>query len=194
MEKVPDTSEWKRTLVDPVTGETKLVPISRKERIFILAYMRTLDATKSAREAGFKATGYYIEQIGRNILGKPYIRAIVDEETKKALLSIPDVSSRLKEQASANISDFFKDEFRVLPDGSVVTDKVLDWDKLKEKGYLVKKFVQDDKGKITLELYDAQAALNLIGKHLKMFQDQLDVQDLGDVIVKIVRGVRYEDI
>jgi hypothetical protein len=194
MQRLPDTSSWTKPEVDPISGEMKQVPISRKERIFVLAYIRTLDVQKAAREAGYRASPQYMDQAGREILGKPYIRAIIDRETEKALLSVPDVVHRLKEQATANMADFFKDEHSILPDGTVLNTKVVNWEFLEEKGYLVKKFIQDDKGKITLELYDAQAALNMIGKHIHLFEDQLDLQDLGDIIIKVVKGVHYDDL
>lgn len=40
---------------------------------------------------------------------------------------------------------------------------------------LVKKYSFDDKGKVSIELYDAQAALQLIGRHHKLFVDRTEI-------------------
>lgn len=39
---------------------------------------------------------------------------------------------------------------------------------------LIKKYGLDDKGKVSIELYDAQAAQQLIGKHHKLFTDKVE--------------------
>jgi len=39
---------------------------------------------------------------------------------------------------------------------------------------LIKKYSLDDKGKVSIELYDAQAALALLGKHHKLFVDRTE--------------------
>jgi phage terminase small subunit len=39
---------------------------------------------------------------------------------------------------------------------------------------LVKKYSLDDKGKVVIELYDAQAAQTLIGKHHKLFTEKIE--------------------
>jgi phage terminase small subunit len=40
---------------------------------------------------------------------------------------------------------------------------------------LVKKYTIDEKGKIAIELYDAQAALQLLGRHHKLFTDRTEL-------------------
>jgi hypothetical protein len=52
----------------------------------------------------------------------------------------------------------------------------------------------DAHGKVTVELYDAQKALELIGKHKRLFTETLDINQTGEVIVKVVKGVSYEEL
>jgi phage terminase small subunit len=40
--------------------------------------------------------------------------------------------------------------------------------------HLIKKYSLDDKGKVSIELYDAQAALTLLGRHHKLFVDRTE--------------------
>lgn len=40
---------------------------------------------------------------------------------------------------------------------------------------LIKKYTIDDKGKVSIELYDAQAALQLLGRHHKLFVDRTEL-------------------
>jgi hypothetical protein len=46
------------------------------------------------------------------------------------------------------------------------------------KGHLIKK-QKKDMGKVEVELYDAQTALTLLGKHHKLFTDKTEI-DIGD--------------
>jgi phage terminase small subunit len=56
---------------------------------------------------------------------------------------------------------------------------------------LIKKYGLDDKGKVTIELYDAQAAQQLLGKHHKLFTDQ--VEHSGSVDIKGYTHVDPDD-
>jgi len=186
-------SNWKKPHRDPHTGETKMVPLTGREKKFVLAYLKTLNGVKAAYEAG-ATTPERARSLSSLYLGKPHIREIIDQELANQVLSGPSILHRLSEQATANIADFFKEVLEIQPDGTVqVVGREVNWDLVKEKGYLIKK-VGWDKGKFTFELYDAQKALEILGKHLKLWGETIDLQDLGDVIVKVVQGVRYEDL
>ena len=81
-----------------------------------------------------------------------------------------EVLDRLAEHARGTIADFLE-----VRDNWVR----LDIDQAKGAGvlHLVKKFRQTKQG-IEVELYDAQAALQLLGKHHRLFTDSIDVRTI----------------
>ncbi len=193
--KIPSTDDWKKPRRTK-DGGTVMVPLQNKEKMFILVFLRTLDYAKAARESGIvgpEVSTDIASTVGRNVTKIPAIKEIILDQQRQQILGEEDVLSRLADQATASLSDFFKDILEILPDGTVrVVGHQLDWDMVRSKGHLIKKLTQDPQGRITIELYDAQAALTLLGKHRRLFTETLDIQETGEVIVKVVKGVSYD--
>lgn len=188
-----DLEKWLRPMRQK-DGSVLWFPVTHKERLFIQCYIRTLNHEKSARFAGFPGKSEFeVDQRGRTTLGQPYIRAIVDNEFRKMLASEEEVVGRLKEQIAASSSDFFKEVQRLLPDGTLETVREFDWDYYKSHGHLVREMVMDGQ-KVTIKLYDAQKALELVGRHKRLFTETLDISQTGEVIVKVVKGIGYEEL
>lgn len=76
-----------------------------------------------------------------------------------------EVITRLAEQARGDIANF------LVVDGD---DWALDLAAIKERGYLVKKIKQGPHGP-EIELYDAQAALALLGRTHGLFVDRQEI-------------------
>ena len=189
-----ETRDWRKPRRGS-DGQEFMVPLHPKEKAFILAYLRTLDVEKSAIAAGYTSRhpdGPYMR--GHFLMGLPYIRKIISEVQGKALLVETDIVERLNEMATINVDYFFTTVYdAILPDGTVPSHKEIDWEAVHKKGFLIKELVID-RGKTTIKLYDAKDALELLGKHRHLWSDQMALKDLGDVIVKIVKGVTMEDI
>ena len=145
-----------------------LRPLTAKQQLFIDHYLKTWNATESARRAGYNGNNVTLGTVGSQNIRKPQIRATIEKRLKASQLSADQVLSRMAEMANCNVADFLAD------DGSV------DLEKLKAKGYLVKKYKAkryiegkgDDAKTVEVEefeVYDAQNALVNIGKHLKLF-------------------------
>lgn len=163
-------------------NEVKSVPeLTDKQRLFVEAYLICWNATEAARKAGYSAKA--ARQQGAENLSKPYIRAFIDARLKEVCMSADEVLARLTQQASANINDF-------VYFGSNGHIRGLKKKALRERGHLVKKITSSE-GKtesIGIELYDAQAALALIGKHHKLFTEiqEHTGKDGGPIEVKEV--------
>ena len=74
-----------------------------------------------------------------------------------------EVVARLSRQARADISDFIK------PGGGI------DWDAVQEQGELVKRITHRKGQSSQIELHDAQAALEKIGKVHGIFVDKKEI-------------------
>ena len=147
--------------------------------MFIDEYLRDFNATQAALRAGYSPKTAYI--IGHENLKKPKIREEIDRQIEERAMGKDEVLLRLAAMARGDMGDFL--------DINSMSFQ-LDMDKANELGLtpLIKKAkqhtttrVQQDgteveNNTIEIELYDAQAALVHLGKHLKLFDDRLNVR------------------
>lgn len=114
----------------------------------------------------------------------------VDEEEYTVSWSL--ISPPLDEDGTPDLGDLMVNlarQERVKPtDRILYTETVkratarLDLLQARDKLHLIKKYSIDDKGKVTIELYDAQAALALIGKRHGLFVERQEQGKPGDFV------------
>ena len=135
--------------------------LTTKRRVWLNEYLRCWNATEAARRAGYA----HPNTQGPRLLVDVRIQAAIQQRLNELKMGADEVLIRLSEMARADISEF------IAPSGAI------DWTKVREQGYLVKK-VRHNSGKNSeIELYDAQSALQLIGKHHKLFTESIEVID-----------------
>lgn len=130
--------------------------LSYKRRAFVEAYLQTWNQTEAARIAGYKNP----EVMGCRLMKVKGVADAVERRLSEAAMSADEVLARLSQQASADISDFLTES------GGI------DWQKVKEKGFLIKAILHRKGQQSKIELYDAQSALALMGKHHKLFTER----------------------
>ena len=141
--------------------------LTDKQRAFCEYYLRTWNATESARLAGYKGSYSVVKSIGCENLTKPYLRKYIENRLNDLTLKADEVLLRLSQQASASISDFIeftKEGFN------------LDQEKIKQYGHIIKK-IEHTKYGVRIELHDSQSALVHIGRYYKLFTDKLEIDD-----------------
>ncbi len=133
-----------------------------KQRAFINHYIICLNGTEAARLAGYKGDDATLRAIAYENLTKPHIKAEIDRLFAEQVMSRNEVLARLNAQATATMADFIGAD-----------NKSLDLNKAAKAGklHLIKKL---DTSKNRIELYDAQSALALLGKHYKLFAEQFE--------------------
>lgn len=155
-----------------------------------------MNATEAAKRAGYSEHTAY--SIGWENLRKPEIKEVIEQRFKDSLLSPDEVLARLSEHARGDIGDIWDE-----------ASGQIDWEKAREKGKtaLIKRIkhktiiTTDKDGEGTtitedeLELHDPQKALQLIGKHHKLFVDRQEISgvDGGSVKIEIVRHDDEDD-
>jgi hypothetical protein len=184
--------------------EAALSKLKGKQRAFVEAYLRTLHGTKAAIEAEYsKETAR--SQASR-MLTNVNIRAAIDAGFALRAMPADEVLLRLSEQAASSLEDFLDVREGVEPindDDDADEDNAplrsrrwgLDLDKAAKAGklHLVKK-LKATKFRTEIELYDAQAALQLLGRHHKLFDADnilkfLDLSKLSDAqLTRINQG------
>lgn len=153
-------------------SENKEVKLTDKQELFVTHYLASLNATDAARKSGYEGNDVTLASVGYENLRKPHIAEKVQEGLRERAMPPEEVITRLSQQARGEHARFweFDDYGRQLHlNVKALTDAGL--------GHLIKKFkCHELTGTITeVEFYDAQAALEKLGKHYKLFTDKTDI-------------------
>lgn len=155
--------------------------LTNKQRIFVAEYVVDFNATRAAIAAGYSENS--ARAIGHENLTKPDIAAEIGNAISHRCMTKDEVLIRLAEHARGSMDDFTE----ITPAGPL-----FDFNKAKKAGklHLIKKLKTKTKTYITgekdneelvtevevdFELYDAQSALEKIGRVHKLFTDKVDI-------------------
>jgi phage terminase small subunit len=151
--------------------------LTNKQRAFVMEYVKDFNATRAAVRAGYSERSAY--STGHDNLKKPEIAAAIQAAIDDRLMGKDEVRLRLADIARGDMGELM--DITSMSFG-------LDLEAAKEKGLtkLIKKIRQtttiSSKGDeetertvIDLELYDAQAALTTLGKHLRLFDENMNI-------------------
>lgn len=138
--------------------------LTNKQRVFIEAYLVSWNASDAARKARYAKPG----QQGHRLLKNVEIAAAIQERLNAAAMPANEVLARLTQHGSSSMEDFVD-----------VDRETLDLDKARTAGklHLIKKFTRSETKygtNVSIEIYDAQAALVHIGKHHGLFTDKVE--------------------
>lgn len=146
--------------------------MTEKNKRFVEEYLIDLNATQAAIRAGYSPDT--ARSIASELLTKPDIRKAVDqaqaERSKRTGISQERVLRELARIAFSNLPDIV-DPF----DGSVITSAGRD-DMACIQSIKVK--VTEGSTEREVKLCDKMRALELLGKHLGMFKDKLEISGL----------------
>jgi phage terminase small subunit len=154
--------------------------LSNKQRAFVEHYLICWNASEAARRAGYSRKN--ADVVGPRLLVNVGISAEIARRLAALQMSADEVLVRLTEHARGSMADFV----------DPATDQ-LNLVKAEAAGrlHLIKSF-KHTKGQFTdtisIELYDAQNALVNLGKHLKLFGDE--VQHSGELLIRYVNDWR----
>ena len=158
--------------------------------MFIDKYLELdFNGTEAARRAGYKGDDNTLASIASQNLRKLKIRQRIEQRLNVQAMSANEVLWRLGEQGRTNPDDFFD-----IDDKGLIN---INLDKAKQSGKLqqVKKIKFLINGSVELEFYDAQRALELIGKAHGLFRERqynLDV-DLSQLTVEQLERISRGD-
>jgi hypothetical protein len=143
-------------------------PLTPKMQRFVDAYLETWNGTRAAEAAGFK----WPTKAAWRLLKLPHIREALSAKLDESAMPANEVLSRLAQQARASMGDFYIVEDGFDPKtGEMVKRIGINWDLIKEKGYLVKRISYSKRGDPIIELHDPQNALVQLGRAHGLFKD-----------------------
>lgn len=152
--------------------------LTDKQAMFVECYLTTFNATEAAKQAGYAGDRNSLATRGHANLKCKEIDEAISARMKEAAMGADEVMMRLAEQGRASYAEY------IGSDGSVNFEKIIK----DKKAHLIKSIKHTPYGK-NVEFYDAQAALQLIGRHHKMFVDKTELTgaDDGPIPIAIVK-------
>lgn len=162
-----------------------LVP---KQRAFVEEYVKCWNASEAARRAGYseKTAG----SIGHENLKKPEISAEIERRVAESKMSSDEVLVRLADEGRGSLGDFMDIAEDGLPQWNFkkaeAANKLHLMRKIKTKTVTTHRTrgeVEEDitEVEVSLELYSAQAAKEILAKHHKLLTDKIDVHHSGAI-------------
>lgn len=164
-------------LEDPQSGDE----LTNRQRAFVEHYLTCWNATEAARRAKYSAKT--AQEQGSRLLSNVMVQAAIAKRLTELKMTADEVLLRLAQHARGDIGD--------LLDASGNID--LKTARRLKRLHLVRRISDTDKG-ISVEMYDAQAALVQIGRALKMFVDRQELtgKDGGPIAIEDVEAVRQK--
>lgn len=151
--------------------------LSSKQLAFIDHYLTHWNATKAAIGAGYSERS--ARSIGSENLTKPDIQEAIQARLVELKMSADEVLTRLTEHARGSMAPFMRRD----ADGDLYGFDLSETQPLQlvKKASVTRRRQKDESmddivtvETVTIELYDAQSALALLGKHHKLFTDKVE--------------------
>jgi phage terminase small subunit len=147
--------------------------LTRKQQVFVDEYLKTWNAGEAARRAGYSEKSAY--NIGWENVRKPEIREAIQARLDEVHMGADEVLKRLADIARGDLADFMSIGplgFTLDLDGAREAGKTQLIKKIKQKTITINGKTEDREIHTEeIELYDAKGALELIGKHHKLFNE-----------------------
>ncbi len=141
--------------------------LTRQRRKFVEEYLACWCGAEAARRAGYSARTAGV--LACRMLKDPDVAALIQARITEKTMAADEVLLRLAEQARGEQAAYLR------ADGTVDLERLLE----DHKGHLVKNIRFTQRGDLVVEFYDAQRALELIGRHLGLFVDRQELSGPG---------------
>ena len=138
--------------------------LTQKQRKFVEEYLTCWCGAEAARRAGYSARGHSAWTLGCRQLKRDDVQALIRQRIAEKAMTADEVLLRLAEQARGEQAAYLRDN------GTVDLERLL----ADGKGHLVKGTKWTQRGDLVVEFYDAQRALELLGRHLGLLKDQVE--------------------
>jgi len=157
--------------------------LNRRQTVFVEEYLNCWNASEAARRAGYseKWAASNASKLLKNTEIDAEIQRICDERGVKP----PEVLDRLGDQARGSMADFLS----INAETGVAYVDLAKAERL-GKLHLIRKLSHGRNG-LQIELYDAQAALEKLGKALGVLRENVNINQEGQIEV-VTRVVRKE--
>lgn len=166
------------------------------QRKFINEYLLCGNATEAASRAGYKGDRETLAVTGHRTLRNAKVSAEIEARMKEHAMSANEVLFRLTQHGRSDLRDFMDlsvGELKEHPSAQVIK-------KLKhKKRTIIPKQKDADpivEETIEIELYDAQSALEKLGRYHELFVNRTKVEDWRMEAIQAIKNdeIDYEDL
>jgi len=173
------------TEVTEPTYEKDLYQLTPKEELFCVEYLRDRNATQAYIRAGY-ATKYGRHEASK-LLAKPYVRAKINSLIRKQIesltLSQKLVITELLKHATINIADAYNEDnslkdIKDMPEPLQKAIVAIETEELFDGVGRDREHIGRTK---RIKFSDRLQALEMLGRHLKMFTDVHEIPGLEDL-------------
>ncbi len=166
--------------------------LTPKQQAFAREYLIDLNATKAAIRAGYSAKN--ADKIGSELLGKTRVKAEIqaamDKRAEKVELTSERVLTEIGKLAFADIRKVFDERGNLLP-VHMLPDEIAA--SVSSIEVVTKNIPGSEPAEVEhvskIKFWDKRGSLELLGKHLKLFTDKIEVE-VGDELAARLKGAR----
>lgn len=163
-----------------------------RRKVFVSEYLKDFNGTRSAIAAGFAEKSAHVT--ASRLLRNAKVNTAIKQAIAERIMSADEVKLRLADIARGDMGDFLDinsmsfaiDLARAKDAGKT---KLIKKVKQKTVTRIEKDGTEQEDNTIEIELYDAQAALNSLGKHLGLFKDTHEVEIRAPGLEDVLRRV-----
>ena len=152
--------------------------LTAKKKMFIAEYLIDLNQTQAAIRAGYspKTANEQASRLLADVNIQQEIQKAMDERSKRTNITADKVLNEIAAIAFDDISNYL--EFHTDAEGNVRT-RIKDSKTINTKNISEVSCGKD--GTFRFKLYCKDNALSMLGKHLKLFTDKIEVETNGDL-------------
>jgi phage terminase small subunit len=159
--------------------------LTNKQQAFVNAYLRTFNATKAAIEARYSE--HTAAAIGSENLRKPQIQAAIRTRMERDAMGTSEVLYHLAQIARGDFDDVSDNHGNLDLIEARRVGKTNLIKRVKNKAIVTE---NSDISETEVEMYDRLRALELIGKHLKMWTEKVQLDDWHSQAIEDIKAGR----
>ena len=161
-----------------------MAKLSKKQQVFVAEYLTGLNATESARKAGYseKTAESQGSRLLRNVKVAEAIAKAMQARNERTEIS----QDRVLEELSRIAFGDLRDAVVWGPGGVALLDSALLTDEQAAAISEVGETVTKEGGSVRIKRHDKVKALELLMRHMGMLNDKLDVDAKGNLTIKVV--------